>query len=97
MDFMFLNDDHRSIVNFDRRSEIISKDKFFEQAKIYIIDDIETLIYRQSLFFDILKINGLSDFLKNLSKKLTEYEPLMKCAQVSNTEEKKEFLGNLKI
>jgi len=88
MDFMFLNKSDQAIVDFDVRSEIVSKDKFFERAKRYISTDRETLLYRQSLFADILKINGLSDFLKTLSKKLAEYEPLMKYAQASDTEER---------
>ena len=88
MDFMFLNKSDQVIVDFDVRSEIVSKDKFFERAKRYISTDSETLLYRQSLFSDILKISGLSDFLKALSEKHTEYEPLMKYAQASNTEEK---------
>jgi len=88
MDFMFLNKCDNRIVDFDVRSEIVSKDKFFDRAKKYISTDKETLLYRQSLFADILKISGLSEFLKNLSEKLTEYEPLMKNAQASNTEEK---------
>lgn len=88
MDFMLLNKIDQTIVDFDVRAEIISKDKFFDRAKKYISTDKETLLYRQSLFEDILRISGLSEFLKTLSEKLTEYEPLMKYAQVSNTEEK---------
>ena len=88
MDFMLLNKSDQAIVDFDVRSEIVSKDKFFERAKRYISTDSETLLYRQSLFFDILKISGLSDFFKTLSEKLTEYEPLMKYSQAANTEEK---------
>ena len=88
MDFMLLNKSDQAIVDFDVRSEIVSKDKFFERAKRYISTDSETLLYRQSLFSDILKISGLSDFFKTLSEKLTEYEPLMKYSQAANTEEK---------
>ncbi len=88
MDFMFLNKGEQTIVDFDVRSEIVSKDKFFERAKKYISTDNETLLHRQSLFTDILKINGLSDFLKTLSEKLTEYESLMKYSQATNMEEK---------
>ena len=77
MDFMFLNEED-AIIDFGVRSEIISKDKFFERAKRYISMDKETLLYRQALFSDILKINGLSDFLVSLSEKLVEYSPLMK-------------------
>ena len=88
MDFMLLNKSDQAIVDFDVRSEIVSKDKFFERAKRYISTDSETLLYRQSLFSDILKISGLSDFLKTLSEKLTEYEPLMKYSQAANNEEK---------
>ena len=88
MDFMFLNKIEQTIVDFDVKSEIVSKDKFFERAKKYISTDSETLLYRQSLFYDILKISGLSDFFKTLSEKLTEYEPLMKYSQAANTEEK---------
>ena len=88
MDFMLLNKNDQGIIDFDVRSEIISKDKFFERANKYISTDRETLIYRQSLFSDILKISELSDFLETLSFKLTEYEPLMKYANASSTEEK---------
>lgn len=88
MCFMLLNKSDQTIVDFDVRSEIVSKDKFFERAKRYISTDSETLLYRQSLFSDILKISGLSDFLKTLSEKLTEYEPLMKYSQAANNEEK---------
>ena len=85
---MLLNKGDQVIVDFDVRSEIVSKDKFFERAKKYISTDKETLLYRQALFADILKISGLSEFLRTLSKKLAEYEPLMKYTQASNTEEK---------
>lgn len=88
MDFMLLNKNNQAIVDFDVRAEIVSKDKFFDRAKKYISTDKETLLYRQSLFSNILKINGLSEFLKTLCEKLTEYEPLMKYAQTSNTEDK---------
>ena len=88
MDFMLLNKVDQAIVDFDVRSEIVSKDKFFERAKRYISTDKETLLYRQSLFADILKINGLSEFFKTLCEKLTEYEPLMKYAQATSTEDK---------
>lgn len=33
MDFMFLNKSDQAIVDFDVRSEIVSKDKFFDRAK----------------------------------------------------------------
>ena len=88
MDFMLLNKSDQAIVDFDVRLEIVSKDKFFDRAKKYISTDKETLLYRQSLFADILKISGLSEFLKTLSEKLTEYEPLMKYSQAANIEEK---------
>ncbi len=88
MDFMFLNKSDQAIVDFDVRAEIVSKDKFFERAKRYISADSETLLYRQALFSEILKISGLSDFLKTLSEKLTVYEPLMKYAQATDTEDK---------
>ena len=88
MDFMFLNKSDQAIVDFDVSAEIVSKDKFFEHAKKYISTDKKTLLYRQSLFFDILKINGLSDFLIRFSEKLSENEPLMKYNQVAGTEEK---------
>lgn len=88
MDFMLLNKSEQAIVDFDVRAGIVSKDKFFERAKKYISTDKETLLHRQSLFRDILKVNSLLEFLKTLSEKLTEYEPLMKYSQASNTEEK---------
>lgn len=88
MDFMRLNKSEQAIIDFDARSEFVSKDRFFESAKRYIITDKEVLLYRQSLFADILKVNGLSEFLKRLLEKLTMYESLMKCGQTADTEEK---------
>lgn len=88
MDFMLLNKSDSATIDFDVRSEIVSKDKFFERAKKYISTDSKTLLHRQSLFSDILRINGLSDFLVILSEKLTEYEPLIKYSQAATTEEK---------
>ncbi len=89
MDFMFLNSAEHSIVNFDVRSELISKDSFFEKAKKYITMDEATLTHRQRLFEDVLKIQGLSDFLFALFEKLTEYAPLMKYGQnAANNEER---------
>lgn len=85
---MLLNKSEQTFVDFDVKSEIISKDKFFERAKRYISIDRDTLLHRQSLFSDILKINGLSDFLITLSEKLTAYQPLMKHSQASGSEEK---------
>lgn len=85
---MFLNKDNQSIVDFDVRLEIISKDKFFERAKKYISTDEKVLIHRQALFSDILKTQVLDGFLTSLYEKLTEYAPLMKYGQVSNTEER---------
>ena len=88
MDFMLLNKSEQAIIDFDVRSEIISKDTFFERAKRYISTDEETLLHRQALFSDILKINELSEFLISLSEKLAEYSPLMKHYQTSSTEDK---------
>ena len=88
MDFMLLNKNDQAIIDFDVRAEIVSKDKFFERAKRYISVDGNTLLYRQSLFFDILNIGGLSDFLKTLYEKLSEYVPLMKCTGAVGTEDK---------
>ena len=86
--FLNLNREKQTVIDFDVRSEIVSKDKFFERAKRYISIDEKTLLYRQNLFSDILKIKGLSEFLISLSEKLTEYAPLMKPGQASNREEK---------
>ena len=88
MDFMLLNTGDPAPVDFDARSEIVSKDIFFRRAGKYISTDRNILLHRQSLFSDILEVTGLSEFLKILSEKLTEYEPLMKYAQVSDEEEK---------
>ena len=77
MDFMFLNKDAQAILEFDARAEIVAKDRFFENAQKYICADKETLLHRQALFADILKIEALSTFLCALSEKLTEYEPLV--------------------
>jgi len=88
MDFMYLSKSDHKIIDFDARSEIVSKDKFFERAKRYISTDKETLLHRQALFSDILNINGLSDFLISLSEKLTQYSPLLKSTQATNNEER---------
>ena len=77
MDFMFLSKDDQGLLDFDARAELIVKDRFFENAQRYICADKETLLHRQALFADVLKINDLSDFLCALSEKLTEYEPLI--------------------
>lgn len=88
MDFMFLTKSDQMMLDFDPQSEILSKDIFFERAQRYISTDEKTLLHRQTLFSDILKINDLEDFLFSLSEKLTEYAPLMKYRQATNTEEK---------
>lgn len=88
MEFMFLNKSDLSIVDFDARSEIVSKDTFFDQAKRYISMDEEVLLHRQALFSDILKIEGLDKFLISLCEKLTEYAPLMKHVQTTTIEDK---------
>ncbi len=77
MDFMFLNKNEQPSLDFDVRAEIVAKDRFFEGAQRYICTDEETLLHRQALFADILKISGLAEFLCSLSEKLTEYEPLI--------------------
>lgn len=77
MDFMCLDAPQQTVLNFDARAEIVSKDRFFDRAKKYISTDPETLLYRQSLFGDILKIDGLSDFLTTFSERLRDYAPLM--------------------
>ena len=85
---MLLNKNEQSVIDFDVKSEIVAKDKFFERAKQYITTDQETLLQRQSLFSDILHIDGLSDFLTSLSEKLTEFAPLMKVHPTSNNEDR---------
>lgn len=77
MDFMFLNKDDPTMLDFDARAEIVAKDRFFESAQKYICADKETLLHRQALFSDILKSETLASFLCELSQKLTEYEPLV--------------------
>ena len=77
MDFMFLNKDDHTMLDFDARAEIVAKDRFFESAQKYICADKETLLHRQALFSDILKSETLASFLCELSQKLTEYEPLV--------------------
>lgn len=77
MDFMFLDASHQTVVNFDARAEIISKDRFCDRAKKYISTDPETLLYRQSLFRDVLKTEGIAEFLAGFSDKLSDYAPLM--------------------
>ena len=88
MDFLFLNNESQAVIDFNRISRIISKDKFFERAQRYISTDMETLLHRQALFSDILKNDGLSVFLFALLERLTEYSPLMKNKQASSNEEK---------
>lgn len=88
MDLMFLNADDRRDVKFDIEANVISNDRFFEYAQKYISVDENTLLYRQSLFSDILKIDGISDFLISLLEKLNEYAPLIQLSnQKTNTEE----------
>lgn len=77
MDFMFLSASEQTVLNFDARSEIISKDRFFDRAKKYITTDPETLRYRQSLFHDLLKFEEISSFLSSFSERLKEYASLM--------------------
>ena len=77
MDFMFLSSSEQTVLNFDARSEIISKDRFFDRAKKYITTDPETLRYRQSLFHDLLKFEEISSFLSSFSERLKEYASLM--------------------
>ena len=77
MDFMFLSSSEQTVLNFEARSEIISKDRFFDRAKKYITTDPETLRYRQSLFHDLLKFEEISSFLSSFSERLKDYAPLM--------------------
>ncbi len=89
MDFLYLSESDPFVIDFDPRREIVSKDRFLNQAKKYISTDEKTLLYRQCLFSDILKISGLSDFLVSLHGKLTEYAPLMQYSpQADNNEER---------
>ena len=37
MDFMFLNKDDQTVLDFDARAEIVTKDRFFESAQKYIL------------------------------------------------------------
>ena len=60
MDFMFLNKDDHTMLDFDARAEIVTKDRFFESAQKYICADKETLLHRQALFSDILKSEALA-------------------------------------
>ena len=69
-------------------NKIINQIKEKEPQKVILNDRIKNYTLILSLFSDILKISGLSDFFKTLSEKLTEYEPLMKYSQAANTEEK---------
>ena len=89
MDFLYLSESDPFVIDFDPRREIVSKDRFLNQAKKYISTDEKTLLYRQCLFSDILKISCLSDFLVSLHGKLTEYAPLMQYSpQADNNEER---------
>lgn len=89
MNFMYLDQSNYNTVDFDVKLEIVSKDRFFDSAKKYISMDKETLLHRQALFSDILKIDGLSSFLTALSEKLAEYAPLMQQhVQATDNEEK---------
>ena len=77
MDFMFLDTPEKTVLDFDIRKEIVSKDRFFDRAKKYITTDPETLRYRQSLFHDLLKFEEISSFLSSFSERLKEYASLM--------------------
>jgi hypothetical protein len=93
MDFMFLNKDDQTVLDFDARAEIVTKDRFFESAQKYICADKETLLHRQALFSDILKSEALASFLCELSQKLTEYEPLV--TYHLNSENREERVRNI--
>ena len=41
MDFMFLNKDDHTMLDFDARAEIVAKDRFFECAQKYICADFK--------------------------------------------------------
>ncbi len=89
MDFLYLNESDRLVIDFDPNREIVSKDRFLTQAKKYISTDEKTLLYRQSLFSDILKISALPDFLVSLCEKLTGLAPLMQYSlQADHNEER---------
>lgn len=77
MDFMFLSTSDQTVLNFDARAEIISKDRFFDRAKKYISTDPETLRYRQALFCDLLNSEEISRFMSDFSERLKEYSSLM--------------------
>lgn len=89
MDFLYLNEPDPMIVDLDPRREIVSKDRFMARFQKYISTDEKTLLYRQSLFSDILKIGSLSDFLVSLHSKLTEYAPLMNHLSLAENNEER--------
>ena len=89
MDFMFLSRNEHPAIDFDVRAEIVSKDAFFAKAKKYISTNAETLLYRQTLFSDLLKVRGLSDFTIALSDKLSEYAPLIQSHSPAKSNEDK--------
>ncbi len=78
MNFLYYNPTDAPALSFDASGEIISKSRFFREADKYICADKENLIYRRELFCDIMKIDGLYDFLVALYEKLRSYEPLMR-------------------
>ncbi len=89
MDFMFLNKAEQPLADFDVGLKTASKNNFFDTAKKYITTDKETLLYRQALFCDVLKVEGVAEFLISLSEKISEYVPLMNYhLQTVDSEEK---------
>jgi len=76
MDFMRSAKGSQPMSDFEASKEMVSRDPFFALAKRYISTDEETILSRQALFSDILKIEGLSDFLIALSEKMMVYAPL---------------------
>ena len=78
MNFLYYNPTDAPELSFDASGEIISKSRFFREADKYICADKENLIYRRELFRDIMKVDGLYDFLIALYEKLRSYEPLMR-------------------
>ena len=87
MDFILLNEKNGPETNTSLNGDILSGHPFFERWKEYITTDAEVLRHRQALFSDLLRIDGLSDFLVGLCGKLTEYAPLVKKGKAATVEE----------
>ncbi len=88
MDLMKMKKNDGSLLNITVGKTSILKDPFFVRSEAYISADKETVLSRQALFADILKVEGLADFLLALSEKTEAYSFLsMSANKTPGTEE----------